>query len=150
MKFRKDDMVQILSLKRSGVVLGKSKEGWFKVVVENVTVEAAEADLVALGKLKRSVPKTRRSKQLRTKSKVHSPSRSCSVDLHGMRVDEALSEITRRIDRALLDGVEQMEVVHGLGTGKVREALHKYLRTLSVVKHFKIDERNPGATWVYF
>jgi dsDNA-specific endonuclease/ATPase MutS2 len=43
-----------------------------------------------------------------------------------------------------------MEIVHGIGAGRIRQALHAYLKGLSVIDSFKVDDLNPGVTWVYF
>jgi DNA mismatch repair protein MutS2 len=54
------------------------------------------------------------------------------------------------IDRALRRGADRLEVVHGKGTGRIKQALHQRLASLSVVAAFKIDQHNSGITWVYF
>lgn len=71
------------------------------------------------------------------------------LDLHGLRVDEALAALERRIDQAALAGLDRIEVLHGIGSGRVRDALLKHLPTLGVVKSFRPDNINPGVTWIY-
>jgi DNA mismatch repair protein MutS2 len=65
-------------------------------------------------------------------------------------VDEALARVVEEIDRSLLRGADRVEVIHGKGSGRVREAVHRYLASLSVVAAFRMDPRNDGVTWVYF
>jgi DNA mismatch repair protein MutS2 len=72
-----------------------------------------------------------------------------SVDLHGFNVRDAIDRVTDAVDKAILLGLEQIEVIHGYGSGKVRDGVHEHLKTLSVVKSFKIDEFNSGKTRVY-
>jgi DNA mismatch repair protein MutS2 len=67
-----------------------------------------------------------------------------------MTVEEALRLVEARLNEALLKEIDSLEIIHGLGTGRLKAAVHKYLSALSVVKHFKLDETNPGTTWVYF
>jgi DNA mismatch repair protein MutS2 len=73
-----------------------------------------------------------------------------SVDLHGLTVEEALRLLEETIDRALLAGSTRLEVVHGIGSGRVRRAVHRYLRLIDNVARFEPDARNPGVTWVVF
>ena len=54
------------------------------------------------------------------------------------------------MDRALRDGADRVEVVHGKGSGRIKDAVHRQLATMRVVASFKLDPGNPGATWVYF
>jgi DNA mismatch repair protein MutS2 len=72
------------------------------------------------------------------------------VDLHGMRVDEALSRIDDALDAALLAGLSELRFVHGRSGGRIRGALHKRLRAISTVRSFRLDPRNPGVTIVAF
>lgn len=52
------------------------------------------------------------------------------IDLRGMRADEALSEVTLFIDDAILLSVGQVRILHGTGTGALRQAIRTYLSTL--------------------
>jgi hypothetical protein len=71
------------------------------------------------------------------------------VDLHGLVVEEALARIMEEIDRSLLRGADRVEVVHGKGTGRIRNALHRHLASMAVVAAFRLDPRNAGVTWVH-
>ena len=71
------------------------------------------------------------------------------IDLHGLNVEQALREVEGTIDQALLKGSSRIEIIHGLGSGTLRRAVDKYLSTSKHISSFKIDERNPGTTWVY-
>ena len=46
-----------------------------------------------------------------------------SLDLRGARVDEALEALTRYLDDASLAGLDKVVIIHGLGTGAVRDAV---------------------------
>ncbi len=71
------------------------------------------------------------------------------LDLHGMTVEEALDKVEYTLDRALLNQKTLLEIVHGLGTGKLKNAIHKYLENSDCIESFKLDESNPGRTLVY-
>ncbi len=73
-----------------------------------------------------------------------------NIDLHGLRVDEALPLVQKLVDRAIIADYERVSILHGVGTGALLQAIHKYLKSQSVVSHFHLDENNPGVTWIYF
>ncbi|MDY6225904.1 Smr/MutS family protein, partial [Veillonella caviae] len=71
------------------------------------------------------------------------------INILGQTVDEATVSVSRFIDQALLGGVNQVRIIHGKGTGALREGVHNYLRTLPHVAHFETagyDEGGAGAT----
>jgi DNA mismatch repair protein MutS2 len=72
------------------------------------------------------------------------------IDLHGLSVTEAVEKAMTEIDRSLQRGADRLEIVHGKGSGLIRDALHKRLAALSVVAAYRLDPRNSGVTWVYF
>lgn len=136
---------------KRGVVLARGQDGRYKVRVENVTIWCRETDLTA-------VPAGRKCKSGRSASGA-GESRAGSddpaipaarVDLHGLTVEEALGRVLEEMNRALLAGTGRLEVVHGKGTGRIRNALHRYLATVSAVGSFRVDPKNPGVTWIYF
>lgn len=75
--------------------------------------------------------------------------KSVSIDLHGMTAKEAIATLEGTLDRALLADASQIEIVHGLGTGKLKEAVHSYLKASRHVKNFRISINNPGMTIAY-
>ena len=72
------------------------------------------------------------------------------LDLRGMRVEEALEQIDRSLDRATLEGLSSVRIVHGVGTGALRNALREYLAKHPLVKSAAPEQgRNTdGATVV--
>ena len=73
-----------------------------------------------------------------------------SLDLHGLTVDEALAAVEVRLDAAIRAGLDRIEIVHGIGGGRLRTAVHRYLRQVPAVERFALAPGNPGATWVWF
>jgi DNA mismatch repair protein MutS2 len=68
------------------------------------------------------------------------------VDLHGLRVDEALARIDAALDAALLAGHAELRFIHGRSGGRLRAALHQRLRGISAVHGIRLDPRNAGVT----
>jgi DNA mismatch repair protein MutS2 len=71
-------------------------------------------------------------------------------DLRGLHVDEALDRASAELDRAAARGAARLLLVHGIGTGALREAVRAYLRESPYVLRFESaasDEGGEGATW---
>jgi DNA mismatch repair protein MutS2 len=72
-----------------------------------------------------------------------------TLDLHGKRVTEALSELEKWLDTAILAGLDRVTVIHGHGTGRVQSAVHTYLGSISAVTSFQVNPYNSGETIIY-
>ncbi len=70
------------------------------------------------------------------------------VDLIGMTTAEALPEVEKFLDDAYLAHLDEVRVIHGRGTGALREAVHRRLRQLPYVKSFRLGEYGEGDTGV--
>ena len=57
--------------------------------------------------------------------------------LRGKRYEEAMQELDGFIDQALLNNMAQVDIIHGIGTGVIREGVTKYLRRNKHVKSFE-------------
>ncbi|MGZ7153841.1 Smr/MutS family protein, partial [Streptococcus pyogenes] len=68
------------------------------------------------------------------------------LDLRGKRYEEAMQELDEFIDQALLNNMAQVDIVHGIGTGVIREAVTKYLRSNRNVKEFGYAPQNAGGS----
>ena len=66
----------------------------------------------------------------------------------GKRVDDALDEVDKYLDRAFLSGLPVVTIVHGIGTGKLKHAVSTLLRSHQHVVRYTIAEHNQGATIV--
>jgi DNA mismatch repair protein MutS2 len=68
-----------------------------------------------------------------------------SLDLRGARVDEALAALDRYLDDAALAGLDQVVVIHGLGTGALRDAVRDRAGGHPLVTSFRPGERGEGG-----
>ncbi len=73
---------------------------------------------------------------------------STEINLLGRTVDEALSELDKYLDDAYLSHAPSVRIVHGKGTGALRQAVHQYLRRISYVKSFHLGEYGEGDSGV--
>lgn len=70
------------------------------------------------------------------------------VDLHGLTVERALERAERALDDALRGDLEELRFIHGKSGGRIRAALHRWLKAISSVRSFRVDPRNDGVTIV--
>ncbi len=68
-----------------------------------------------------------------------------SLDLRGARVDEALDALGRYLDDAALAGMDQVTIIHGLGTGALRDAVRDQAGSHPLVRSFRPGERGEGG-----
>ncbi len=73
---------------------------------------------------------------------------SAELNLIGKRVEEALPELEKYIDDAYLSHLPQVRIVHGKGSGALRQAVHQYLRKQKFVKDFHLGEYGEGDSGV--
>jgi len=68
-----------------------------------------------------------------------------SLDLRGARVDEALETLGRYLDDAALAGLGRVTIIHGLGTGALRDAVRAEAGGHPLVKSVRPGERGEGG-----
>jgi DNA mismatch repair protein MutS2 len=68
-----------------------------------------------------------------------------SLDLRGARVDEALDALSRYLDDAGLAGLAKVLIIHGMGTGALRDAVRAEASSHPLVKSMRPGERGEGG-----
>lgn len=70
------------------------------------------------------------------------------LDLRGMASDEAIIELDRFIDNALISGMETIRIIHGKGTGVLRKSVQAHLRSHKSIKAFRLGTFGEGENGV--
>ena len=70
------------------------------------------------------------------------------IDVRGMRGDEAINAITYFIDDAILVGVSRVRILHGTGSGILRQLIRQYLATVPNVSHFRDEHVQFGGAGI--
>ncbi len=70
------------------------------------------------------------------------------IDLHGMTVERALERAAGALDDALLGDLQELRFIHGKSGGRIRSALHGWLKAVTSVRSFRVDPQNEGVTIV--
>lgn len=73
---------------------------------------------------------------------------SRQLDVRGMRVDEALQAVMYYIDDAVQFGASPVRILHGTGTGALRQSIREYLSTLPVVKAYRDEHVQFGGAGI--
>ena len=136
------DYVKVRSLGSTGHVVGLDKDNkTFEVVMGNVRTKV---DAHLLEKIPRPKGSGEKSSVQVQVERVPVP----EIKVIGMRVEEALKEIDRFLDRAIVQEIPQVKIVHGIGTGRLMNAVREYLEDMSYIKGIRKDTANPGVTVV--
>lgn len=67
------------------------------------------------------------------------------IDVRGMRLEEALRELERQLDRALLGNLTEFGVIHGMGEGVLQQGVHRFLRNSPHVKEYFFAAPDAGG-----
>jgi DNA mismatch repair protein MutS2 len=73
---------------------------------------------------------------------------STEINLLGKTVDEAIAELDKYLDDAYISHISSVRVVHGKGTGALRQAIHQHLKRVSYVKSYHLGEYGEGDAGV--
>jgi len=70
------------------------------------------------------------------------------IDLRGLTLDEAVIKLEKYLDDAILTGLQFFDIIHGKGTGRLRQGIHQYLRDINMVVSFRIGQDGEGGSGV--
>ena len=153
--FRIGDRVRVLSLNVDGhiVELADSK-GLFLVEMGILTSRFPANDLLIIEEKTEGINEAKKKyKQAGSSSSGVALTFKPEINLLGKTVDEAVAELDKYLDDALLTHVEQVTIIHGKGTGALRRGIADYLKRKSFVKDFRkgeFGEGDAGVTIVTF
>lgn len=71
---------------------------------------------------------------------------SREINIIGLTADDAISKVDKFIDTAILNNTASVVIIHGAGTGRLRNAVHEYLKNHKAVKGFKYAEQKQGGS----
>ena len=137
-----DDIV-VLSYGQRGTLTNQLKDGRWEAQVGliKMTLEEKEFDLV---QAQQEAPV--KKKQVNVVKRASGRGPQARLDLRGKRYEEAMNELDAFIDQALLNNMAQVDIIHGIGTGVIREGVTKYLQRNKHVKSFGYAPQNAGGS----
>ena len=139
------ERARIRGSKTSGVVLSLDAEtAWLEVSGKRMRVPRANLEPLGGGE-----PSPGKKRGAVTASVPASPEpvtvMTMEVNVIGQRIEDALSEIEKRLDEALLSGAGHLRIIHGHGTGRLRDAVRDHFRDHPAVASLRAGEAREGG-----
>lgn len=147
-KLKKGDGVKIISMGLKGTVstLPDAKGNLF-VQCGIMRSQVNVSDLIAISEDEIATPGFSKTSTGKTKlSKAYTI--SAEINLLGRTTDEAIAELDKYLDDAYLSHLPSVRVVHGKGTGALRNAVHAHLKRAKYVKEYRLGEFGEGDAGV--
>lgn len=144
MPFSPGDAVHVAGLGK-GVVREARKGGRFLVEIKGRSLLVKAPQLKALDRPVRSAPPPAPHALDHEPRHTHAPA---SIDLHGFTPEDAMTALEAFINDAILAGHETVQVIHGRGSGRLKDMVHRRLSTIGAVRHVRADPANAGVTIV--
>jgi DNA mismatch repair protein MutS2 len=141
-EFQPGDEVKVTNLNQKGHLIEKVSDDEWQVQIGILKMKVKEANLEYIG-----TPKPIETKPLATvKGKDYHV--SLELDLRGERYEDALVRLEKYIDDALLAGYPRVSIIHGKGTGALRQGVQDFLKKHRAVKNMRYGEATEGGTGV--
>ena len=132
--------VNVTSYGQRGKLIRLEKDGRWTVQMGSITTRLNEDEFEVIESPEQIQAKTKNvSKKVTSKVKAQ-------LDLRGMRYEEAELELDNYIDQALLANLIQITIVHGIGTGVIREMVQKKLQKHRHIKSYEYAPINAGGS----
>ncbi|GEO74191.1 MutS family ATPase [Levilactobacillus namurensis DSM 19117] len=138
--FKKGDNVLVKSYGQQGVLMQQLDDDHWEVQLGILKMKIATSDLE-----KGADPAKSRKQPKATVRRTGSSGMSPTLDLRGHRYEEAMAEVDRYIDSALLAGYPSVTIIHGKGTGALRQGVTNYLKGNKRIKSFGFSPANAGG-----
>ena len=138
------DEILVISYGQRGTLVKQLKDGRWEAQVGliKMTLEEKEFNLIKAEK-EAAQPKKR---QVNVVKRSNTSGPRARLDLRGKRYEEAMQELDGFIDQALVNNMAQVDIIHGIWTGGIREGVTKYLRRNKHVKSFEYAPQNAGGS----
>ena len=137
------DDILVTSYGQRGTLVKQLKDGRWEAQVGLIKMTLDEQEFNLLKAEKEQQPKR---KQVNVVKRANTAGPKARLDLRGKRYEEAMEELDAFIDQALLNNMTQVDIIHGIGTGVIREGVTKYLRRNKHVKSFGYAPQNAGGS----
>lgn len=134
------DEVLVESFGQYGTLIEKLPKNEWLVQLGILKMNIKENQLV------KSTENKEEPKQVITTVRTSTPRVSSQLDLRGRRFDDAIHEVDQYLDDAILAGYSQVTIVHGKGTGALRQGITDYLKKHPRVKKFALAPYNQGGS----
>jgi DNA mismatch repair protein MutS2 len=139
------ETVEVLTFNQKGDVLSEPDESG------NVRVQVGIMKITAhISTLKRTTSDENEKTHTRNKTIISNKSKDIKteIDLRGKNLDEAFLEVDKYLDDAYIAGLKEIHIIHGKGTGVLREGMKSYLRSHKHVRTSRLGVYGEGGDGV--
>ncbi|MCM1328330.1 MAG: endonuclease MutS2 [Ruminococcus sp.] len=145
--FKRGDNVVIVGVNKKGILAGEPDSSGMVYVQSGIMKTK-----ISVKKLRLIEPEkvTYQNKKVSTKDVRGKMERSSSLelDIRGSAVDEGIHEVDMFLDNAVLAGAGIVTIIHGKGTGTLRQGIHRHLKSHPSVKSFRLGRFGEGEDGV--
>ncbi len=139
------DAVLVRSLNQKGHIIS-DVDGSQNVMVQIglLKMKVKKADLVKIKSEEEEKQRTSTTRMIKLKTSSINP----VIDLRGLNLDEAILELDKYLDDAFMSNLNEVQVIHGKGTGVLREGITQFLKRHKHVKESRLGSFNEGGDGV--
>ncbi len=139
------ESVMMINLNQKATVLEEpDKDGQVLVQAGIMKVNVHISQLKRVNEQKESLEKMTRARVAGVKSR----SVKTELDVRGLTVEEAIDEVDKYVDTAVIAGLNEVTIIHGKGTGTLRKAIQNFLKGHAHVSSFRLGKYGEGETGV--
>ena len=140
-----------VELKRMGTraqVLQVNKDGSLQLQAGILKISAKQSEVRVVDAPKHNAQKQMRRMVRRVQSQMRASGARPELDIRGMTGDEGVAMVDRFLDDAVMAHLTTVTIIHGKGTGALRQAVQQHLKTCKYVKGFRLGRYGEGETGV--
>ena len=139
------DTVIVRSLNQKGAIISDVDDSQTVMVqIGLIKTKVKKSDLVKIKSDEEVKQKNSTSRMVKLRTSSISP----KIDLRGYNLDEALLELDKYLDDAFMSNLNEVQVIHGKGTGVLREGVTQFLKSHKHVKESRLGTFNEGGDGV--
>lgn len=141
--------VLVKTLNQEGIVLSNpNKSGEVQIQIGSMKTNVKQNNLLLIKKDKNETKKKSVSSRKISENKLKSKTATTEINVIGQTVDEAIFVIDKFLDDSSLANLHTVRIVHGKGTGKLRQGIHQYLKRHPHVSSFRLGTFGEGEMGV--
>ncbi|MDD4089208.1 MAG: endonuclease MutS2 [Tissierellia bacterium] len=139
------DTVIVRSLNQKGAIISDVDDSQTVMVqIGLIKTKVKKSDLVKIKSDEEVKQKNSTSRMVKLRTSSINP----KIDLRGYNLDEALLELDKYLDDAFMSNLNEVQVIHGKGTGVLREGVTQFLKSYKHVKESRLGTFNEGGDGV--
>ena len=142
------DTVELKKIGTRAQVLEVNKDGSLQLQAGILKISAKQSEVRVVDAPKHNAQKQMRRMVRRVQSQVRASGARPELDIRGMTGDEGVAMVDRFLDDAVLAHLTTVIIIHGKGTGALRQAVHQHLKTCKYVKSYRLGRYGEGETGV--